>query len=247
MTAAALFALAGYQVTSETAGVRLLGRLGAAIIEIDRWLPAHRDDINLLSRDRPEVPLVVPNLPIEVVLPPPQTIDMEDDSLGGLMRRSMGETLYRDGDEAVKDEEGESHLAVTEPVRWAINLLGNSAHSFWQAVAGLTGVLLFAICAGMLLARQSPLVPLAVGGVIAATASLAVWLLGMLLGSVFDGAIDRELALILRDGAWIGLRNGLAVMAMGFGAAYVAGALLKRREDAWASYETRESREVPPY
>lgn len=247
--------MAGYQVTTETAGVRLLGRVGAALIELDRWLPAHRDDIELLSRDRPDAPLVLPDLPIEVLIPSSVVLDAPDASLHAVIKRSMGEKLYQDGSGAVQDENGESHLGFAEPVRWTINLLGEDMHSTWRSVLILTVVLLLAISAGMLWTRQSPLMALTVGGAIAAGLSLGVWLIAQALGSVFDGAVDKEIALVLRDGAWIGLRNGLSLTAIGAGMMYLLSQLFRsrRRDDGWDDdepeygYEGVRGTPHPPY
>ena len=254
LTVVVLFCLAGFQVTNETAGHRLLGRVGAALIELDRWLPAHHDDIELLSRDRPDAPLTLPDLPIDVTISPVTAVDATDESLRVAITRAMGEKLYSDGSDAVHDEEGKSHLGVAEPVRWTINLLGDSAHSFWRSALILTGLILLVLCAGLLWTRQSPVLAVAIGGGIAAGFSLLVWVIAEVLQSVIDGAMDKEIALVLRDGAWLGLRNGLAVLAIGLAVAYLLSTLLPHRED-WDEFDARDYPEydgprrpdAPPY
>jgi hypothetical protein len=168
----------------------------------------------------------------------------------------MGEKLYRDGSGAVQDEDGESHLGFAEPVRWTINLLGEGMHSTWRSVLILSVVLLLALCAGMLWTRQSPLWALTIGGVIAAAASLGVWVLAQAMNSILDGAVDKEIALVLRDGAWIGLRNGLSLAAIGAAALYLVSQLFQRRDrdedwdehdDREYSYEGPRGRQHPPY
>jgi hypothetical protein len=236
LTAIVLLCLAGYQVTSETAGVRLLGRVGAALIELDRWLPAHRDDIELLSRDRPDAPLTLPDLPVEVLIPSSAVFEAPDEDLQATIQRAMGEKLYRDGSGAVQDEQGESHLGFAEPVRWTINLLGEDMHGTWQSVLILSVVLLLALCAGMLWTRQSPLLALTIGGVIAAVLSLGVWLLAQAMK--------------------IGLRNGLSVAAIGAAAMYLGSQLFhpRNRDEDWDEYDDREysyegprGHQHPPY
>jgi hypothetical protein len=254
LTVVVLFCLAGFQVTNETAGQRLLGRVGAALIELDRWLPAHHDDIELLSRDRPDAPLTLPDLPVDVTISPSAAIDASDESLRMVITRAMGEKLYSDGSGAVHDEEGKSHLGVAEPVRWTINLLGDSAHSFWRSALILTGLILLVLCAGLLWTRQSPVVAIAVGGGIAAAFSLIVWLIAEALQSVIDGAMDKEIALVMRDGAWLGLRNGLAVLAIGLAVAYLLSTIVPHREE-WDDFENRDypdyerprRTDAPPY
>lgn len=256
LTVVALLALAGYQVTTESAGTRLLGRVGSALIEVDRWLPAHREDIELLSRDRPNAPLVLSELPIEVSIPSSAAIDTTNATMRAAISDAMGQRLYHEGPGAVQDETGESHLSFTEPVRWAIELLGASAHTFWQTAVIVLGFALLAVCAGMVWMRQSPLLAMAVGGGVAAALSAAAWGGMILAGTAMDSALDREIALVLRDGAWIGLRNGLAACAIGLSAAYVVSSLVQhRREEEWPElyepvelYEEQDrSRSAPPY
>ena len=57
------------------------------------------------------------------------------------------------------------------------------------------------------------------GAIIGAVGSIAVWVLAQAGSNALDGAVDKEIMLILRDGAWIGVRNSLATAA-------AAGALL---------------------
>jgi hypothetical protein len=255
LTVATLLALADYQVTSDTSGKRMLGRVGAAVIELDRWLPVHEDDIELLSRDRPNAPLELPDLPINIAIPSTAAIDTDRETLRAAITEAMGKRLYAEGTSAVRDDVGESHLEFAEPVRWTINLLGESAHGFWTLVLIVTGLCLLAVCGSIVWTRQSPLLPIAIGGGVAAAFSLLAWIVASLLGTVMSGAIDQELALVLRDGAWIGLRNGLAVLALGLVAIFVLNTLFPGREHQWdeqdnsADYEEEPEapQRTPPY
>jgi len=215
LSALALFALAGYQVTSETAATRLLGRLGAALVEIDRWLPAHREDIDLLARDRPQGVARLADLPVEVTLPASAVIDADDATLRERIVAAMGEALYRDGRDAFVGEDGDANLAVDEPVRWTASLLSRGAHGFWQAALALSLLALVAVVASFLMGGRSPLLPLIFGAGAGAAASFAAWLLAQAGNAALDSAVDREIMLILRDGAWIGLRDCLAVAVAG--------------------------------
>jgi hypothetical protein len=234
-----LVSLTGYQVTSETSAVRLLGRLGGALIEIDRWLPAHRDDIELLARDRPSQPLVLTDLPIEVSIPAPAALEASQPVLEATITDAMGRKLYEDGYGAIHDEQGKSHLAITEPLRWAIDGLDRSAHGFWRIAVVVAGLALLVVCLAHFWARQSPLPGLAVSA----------------LGSSVSGGIDEEIAMVARDGVWLGLRNSFAATGIGLGALYVYNSFAgPRREEDWEEwddfdYETPEpeSREAPPY
>jgi hypothetical protein len=77
--------------------------------------------------------------------------------------------------------------------------------------------------------------PLAIGAALGATASLAVWFLAETASSAFDGAVDKETMLILRDGAWIGLRNSLAVVVTAAGLMGLMSIMAKPRvpQRAW--------------
>lgn len=231
LTVVALFALAGYQITSTTAGVRFEGRLGSALIELDRWLPTHREDLSLLSRDRPTAPLALPDVPIEVSIPADQISNTSDQQLEATITNAMGRVLYHGGSDAVHDEQGKSHLSVTDPVHWAINLTGSGAHSFWRTVLFITGLILLAVCVAQLYARHSPLPGLAVGGGIAAIGALLLWIAAQFIHASVSSAVDKEIALVLRDGAWLGLRNALAVTAIALSALYLTG-LFARHEQA---------------
>jgi hypothetical protein len=108
-------------------------------------------------------------------------------------------------------------------------------HSVWQAVLPITVLLLLAPVAGVLLAGRSPLMPLAIGAGLAAAASLSVWFLADTASGAFEGAVDKETMLILRDGAWIGLRNSLAVTVTGAGLMVLISIMGKPRvpQRAW--------------
>lgn len=214
-TAAVLFALAGYQVTGETAAVRLLGRLAAALVEIDRWLPAHREDIDLLARGEPGRTVALNDLPVAVALPAADVIGADETALRDRIVALMGEALYRDGSGAFQAEDGGAHLSVAEPARWTATLLSRGAHAFWLAALVLTLLAALALAAVFLQGGCSPLLPLTAGAVFAAACSLAVWLLAQAAAPALSAPVDREIALVLRDGAWLGLRNAAAVAAAG--------------------------------
>jgi hypothetical protein len=235
MTAVVLFALAGYQVTSETAATRLLGRLAAALVEIDRWLPAHREDIDLLARDDPQAAVRLADLPIEVSLPAPDVIAAEPEVLRDRIVRVMGGVLYADGSGAFRGDDGEGHLGIDEPARWTASLLSRGAHSFWKAALPLTLLVLLALAAATLHGGAAPLPALIAGAALAALASGGVWLLAQLGEALAASAIDREIMLILRDGAWIGLRDALAVVVAGIALRFLLN--LARGDAPWPALQ----------
>ncbi len=212
LTVAALFCLAGYQVTSATAAPRLLSRLGVAIVELDRWLPNHTDDVQLLARDRPQGTVRLADLPVSVTLPASRVVGADLPTLRSLVYQEMGRTLYGDGNGAFRDREGNPRKpAITEPVRWTVVLLGKGAHNFWKAALPVSLLLAVAATAGVLMGGRSPLLSLAGGSVFATLSCIAVWLLADAASGLFGSAVDKETLLILRDGTLIGLRDSLAV------------------------------------
>jgi hypothetical protein len=256
LTIVTLITLTGFQVTSETSSVRLLGRLGSALVELDRWLPAHREDIKLLARDRPNQPLVLSELPVDVAIPAATALDAPLPVLKASITEAMGHRLYESGYHVIRDEQGESHLGFMEPLRWAVSGLDSGAHAFWRIALAVAGIALLVVCAGHFWARQSPLPGVAVGSAIATILALGVWLLLKFLGSSVDGALDREIASVAVDGIWIGLRNSLAATAIGLGALYAYNSFVgPRPRDDWdewddfdyEGYEPEPRGAPPPY
>ncbi len=208
LTIAALFALTGWQVTSETAATRLLGRLASAMIEIDRWLPAHEEDLQLLARDRTDGVILVRDLPIEVTLPSAVVLEAQPGVIEALIRQEMGRQLYEDGNSAFKDNDGNTaSLGINEPVRWTVMMLGSGMHGFWTAALILTLLLALAAAASVMTTGETPVHAIATGAVIGAIASLGFYLLMHLVGSMASSAVDKETVMIIKDGAWIGVRN----------------------------------------
>jgi len=242
-TAIALFALAGYQVTSETAGERLLGRLAASLVELDRWLPAHREDIDLLARDRPQGSVHLTDMPVDVTLPAFAVVDADERQLRDVIMSIMGNSLWENGTSAFRDPDGNQRsLSVTEPVRWTTMLLDEGAHRFWTAVLALSVLLLLAFAASALIGARSPLTPVAIGAGVSAVLSLAAFLLASAASGVLDSAVDKEIMLIVRDGALIGLRDSLAIGAV---AASIIGLLVLSRRNDTVSYPAQEPPDAP--
>lgn len=212
LSALALFALAGFQITSAAPATRLLGRQAAAMIEIDRWLPAHHDDLELLARDRADGVIPIAGLPIPVTLAAPLVTNGDEAAVRKVVVLSMGSALYHEGSNAFVDDKGNTlKPSMEEPIRWSADLLGKGAHGFWQVTLALTLLILVASVAAVLMGGGDPITPVAVGAAFATALSLAVWLLTQLAKDTVSAPVDQEIVLAVRDGAWIGIRNAGAI------------------------------------
>lgn len=229
-----LFSFAGYQATGETAGPRLLGRLASALVELDRWVPSHRDDLQLVARDRPAETMLIDDLPVDVLLPSANVLAVgeNDQALSDLLRDAMGRRLYAEGRGVLQDDEGTTHLGVTDPVRWAVSMLDADMHGLWRLALIAAGVLTVLFAGSFVLSKRSPLGPMAAGAGIAVVVSFFGWLFAGVAGSMFDSAVDKEIVEILRDAAWLGLRNSLAAGAVLLALLYLYRSLLAPRIQA---------------
>jgi hypothetical protein len=250
MTALLLFSFAGYQVTGETAGPRLLGRLASSLVELERWTPVHRDDMQLLARDRPDESVLIDELPVDVLLPSASVLAVgEDDrALSDQLRDAMGQRLYAEGRGVLQDEAGATHLGVTEPVRWTVTLLSAGTHGAWRLALIASGLLTLLLAASFVTSRRSPLLPMLIGAGVAVVVSFFVWLIAGGSGSAFESSVDREIVLILRDGAWLGLRDALAAAAVILALLYLYRALIAPRlRDEGETYWPADEQDDYPY
>jgi hypothetical protein len=245
LTIGALFALTGWQITGETAATRLLGRLGVAMIEIDRWLPAHQEDLDLAARDRGDGVILVRDLPVEVTLPAAQVVGADQRYLRAAIAEQMGLQLYDNGNEAFRKSDGSAaKLSVTEPARWTVSLLSPRMHSLWTAVIALTFLLLLAAAASVMTTGETPVHAIATGAVVGVALAFGFWLLTQAMGSLTGSAADREIVLIMRDGAWTGVRDCGAVAF----AAGVLGFLLRMaRNQGRSPYVPAPTRSNSPF
>jgi hypothetical protein len=164
----------------------------------------------------------------------------------------MGRRLHSEGRGALQDEEGGTHLPITEPVRWTVTLLSEGANGFWRLGTIALGAATLGLLALRTMSRSSPFTPLAAGAVVAAGFSFLAWLIAGILSRAFESAVDREIMLILRDGGWLGLRNALALTAASLAALYLWRGLvaprLRGREPEGDYYwpEAEEPSAYPP-
>jgi len=211
LSLAALFSLAGFQVTGRTAATRLLGRMGGALIEVDRWLPAHRDELDLRAQERPGSILQPDDIPVVTTIPAKDVLDAPD-LLEDRLVTAMGGSLYDHGTDALQGDSGPVKLGEDEPVRLTTNLLSRHAHRLWTAALALTGVFLTGLCLDFVRAGRTPLPAMLLGSVLASIGAGAGVLMAIAAGTILDSGVDQEVMRIARDGALLGLRDSVAVL-----------------------------------
>jgi hypothetical protein len=207
-----LFVLNGYQATSEAAANRFLGRLFAALVELDRWLPAHREDLQALAtRAGPQNAVSVPDLPAALSVPAGALLG-DDSAARRAIQDAAGAVLYEQGTGAFHSGD----ISPAEPARWTIEFLERGTHRAWSvallvAAAFAGGLALLALLRGRSAAFQPVLLSALAGGAAYLLLSVAFYGGASLAHDAAGGPIGREVAHIVRDGAWIGGRAGLAV------------------------------------
>ena len=211
-----LFALTGAQATGETAGPVLLGRLAATLFELPRWTPAHREDLQAAALARTTGPVQVEGLPVAVQVPAATALSGDDGQLEAAIAAAAGRRLWDEGRLAFADGKGATgDISLSSPVRWAIGLLEREDHVAWQislfvalAASSALGLLVTFTSEGGI---ASMLRCTAFGAAGFALASSALWLVAEVLSGGFSTPVDAEVARIVRDCAWMGLRAGVAV------------------------------------
>jgi hypothetical protein len=217
-TAAAIVALTGFQATGPTAGERFLGRVAASMVELDRWLVAHAEDIDTAARERPAALITLGGLPLDVQVP--QAAIGDDGALRAAIIEAMGGTLYEDGVDAFGDE---ASISMAEPSRWAIELYSSGVHGLWIILAAVAaGAVLLCAVTVLLSGGPDPIaraaIAVAIGAAIALIGAIACYA-GFRVVAGMSGGVNGEVALVLRDSAWMGARNAFAIL---LGAAVVA-------------------------
>ena len=211
-TLLSLFALTGYQATTATAGTRFLGRIAASVVEVDRWLPAHQADIQLLARDKPQSQLHMDDLPVPIVVPSVLILNSDAASLRRVIVESMGRELYNEGNSAYKNDAGVgSAPGYAQPVYWSVALLDKNTHDFWRLLLPVALLLLIGSLAMTLRSGRQIASPVVIGAFFGAVACFAAWIGFEAAANALASPVNREVVLVLRDGAFLGLRDSLAV------------------------------------
>jgi hypothetical protein len=236
LTIVFLFSLTGYQVTGHEAATRLLGRLGAALIEVDRWLPAHQEELQVRAEDRPTGMVPLAGVPVAAEIPSPKVLGAPPHVLRDRVVEAMGEALYANGTDALRSSDGSSSadLSVEEPVRWATTLLEKDMHTYWLPPLAFSGIIIAGLCLDFLRMGRSPLSSILAGAMMATFFAAAAWILATLADSVLESGVDREVMLMAKDGAFMGLRNSVTA-----GAAATALMLVLRVTESAPARERR--------
>jgi hypothetical protein len=202
-----------FQVTGPVAGPRLLGRLAAAMIELDYWLPAHRDDLEASARERPRVSVEATGLPVSVFVPSSAVLADGGSRLGPALASALGDALYSSGRGAFT---GNGSISITEPARWVMELLRPRAHRLWGAACLALLALALILSAIAAISTEGPplravLRPVAIAGAAVATAGAFSWLL-FRVGALLTGpSVNGEVLMIGRDVAGVALRDGFGI------------------------------------
>jgi hypothetical protein len=213
LTIVFLFSLTGFQITSHSAATRLLGRVGAALIEVDRWLPAHQEELQLRAEDRPNGNVPLAGVPVAAEIPSSKVRGATPDDLRDHVVDAMGEALYNNGTDALRSDAGAVDLSVEEPVRWAVKALERDMHDYWLPPLAFSGIIIAGLCLDFLRIGRSPLSSILVGALTSMLFAAAAWGFATFADSVLESGVDKEVMLVARDGAFMGLRNAITVGA----------------------------------
>jgi len=213
LTIVFLFSLTGFQITGHTAATRLLGRIGGSLIEVDRWLPSHIEELQLRADDRPNGTVPLAGVPIDAEIPSSKVRGAPPDLLRDHVVQAMGEALYTKGTDALRTESGAAKLSVEEPVKWATHLLEEDVHDYWLPPLAFSGIIIAGLCLDFLRVGRSPLSSILVGALTSTLFAAAAWTFATFAESVLESGVDKEVMLVARDGAFMGLRNSVTLGA----------------------------------
>jgi hypothetical protein len=208
-----LFSLTGFQITSHTAATRLLGRLGASLIEVDRWLPMHQEELQVRADDRPTGAVPLSGVPIDAEIMSSKVRGADSNVLRDRVVEAMGEALYTKGTDAFRSDAGAVNLSVEEPVKWATQLLQRDMHDYWLPPMAFAGIIIAGLCLDFIRVGRSPLSSILVGSLMATFFAAAGWIFATLANGVLESGVDKEVLNVARDGAFMGLRNSVTVGA----------------------------------
>ena len=98
-------------------------------------------------------------------------------------------------------------------MRWAVKLLERDVHHYWLPPMAFAGIIIAGLCLDFLIIGRSPLSSILVGALMATLFVAAAWISATLAGSALESGVDKEVMLVARDGAFMGLRSSITVGA----------------------------------
>jgi hypothetical protein len=210
-----LIALTGAQSTGATAGPRLLGRLAAAMFELDRWTPSHQEDIAASMREGSRGLIEIDGLPVGVSVPPSAVVD-GGSGLAQAIASAAGEDLYANGRLAFVDGQGaKGDISLTQPSRWAIGLVEQEDHANWRAfllIAAAVSLAAFAVVSLTSISGFGGAVRMvAIACALSTVAFMLAWALTQLASHASSSPPDQEVARMLGDCIRIGLQDAVIV------------------------------------
>lgn len=231
--AAALGAVALFQVTAEEPAKDALRRSTAALTELDALLARHEDGLRAAAGDAEAgQTLELEDYPIVIHLAPPEVQAASHDELRALILDRSADRLYADGTGVLR-ESAESHgsigtFSVAGITDRGLGTLTSDNHTMFAILAAvlLAGAAALTVATAAACRGWGRLTAVGVVLVLAGGATLAVGsLLSLYASTAADGEDDfvrSELFRVLQDLAMAPVRDGAAALAAGVLVALVA-------------------------
>ncbi|MCH8814776.1 MAG: hypothetical protein IH957_06705 [Chloroflexi bacterium] len=229
------------QVTSSSAGSRLLANTVAMIADIDAALPGIETSLRESAEQGAQDPITVPNFPIPVQIARDEALTITGVDLRDRILTTSGDALYNDGVSVWANADSDARQQIGRrstagAVRLGIGLVGDTQHTVFLVLAVVAGLatLVFAATLAMQLSTLRRLVTL--GAIVTASAVpalLVALLVRVALPSLGGGQFTDDLVDIAVDAESVAVRNFLIVSLLGFavGAAGFAGMSMDTRAE----------------
>ncbi len=144
------------QVTSSSAGSRLLARTAATITDIDAALPGIETALRESAEQGAEDPVTVPNYPIVVQIPSDEALTLTGADLRDRILSASGDAQYDSGVSVWADSDPDALQQIGRgstagAVRLGIGLVGDTQHTVFLVLTVVAGLatLIFAATLAM--------------------------------------------------------------------------------------------------
>jgi hypothetical protein len=173
-------AVSAVQLSSESAGQRLLRRDVAVSTDIDALLPGIEAALHQRARESSDDPVRVPDFPIAVDIPRDEARTLAGEALRQRILDESGERLYKDGMSAwaSADPEGRreiENVSAAGAVDRGLGLITQDNHDIMLIIAIVLGFISMMLAAMLVASVRSwtRLIALAAAAIVAALPSLA--------------------------------------------------------------------------